>query len=90
VPEYRVDRDGVAHLRGGLLCPGAFNVSVIASLPTGVRPTKTERFPIVETVTGTIPAAYLTVQTDGEVIIAGTAVANSFFSLDGISFDTKH
>lgn len=93
IPAFRIDRDGVVHLRGGVSCPQVPNVSVVSVLPTGARPLRTEHFAIMSTVIGGTPlgGVYAFVSPDGSIGVAGyPGVTKLFFSLDGISFDSKH
>ena len=90
---YRVDRDGVVHMRGTVTCPKASNTSVVAGLPAAVRPLQDEYSPIVETVSpGTPAAAYTLIATDGSIEVVGKnpSAPGDFYSFNGVEFDTKH
>jgi hypothetical protein len=90
---YRLDRDGVVHLRGGVLCPKVSNTSSLTALPAEARPLKEEFIPINASNAAGLPAsAYTHISPDGTLLVVSSATAaiNDFYSLDGVEYDTKH
>jgi hypothetical protein len=90
---FRIDRDGVVHLRGTVACPKTSNTSGVAGLPDAASPTRDEFAPIIETVGAGVPAtAYTHIAPDGSIVVVGKnpTAPGDFYSFDGVSFDTKH
>lgn len=85
-PKYRIDEDGVVHLRGGV-ANGSAAYPVLV-LPKGYRPSYFRNFSIPAFTSGDEPiTAYANVSAEGYLRIRSTAgVATVSYSLDGVSF----
>ncbi len=71
VPTFGKDALGFVHLRGTLRNPGgnATNGTVGFTLPTGMRPERTEQFPAAQIFGGASSVCVITVGTDGSVVL---------------------
>ena len=89
---FRIDRDGVVHLRGGAGKGANTPGTKMFSLPPGYRPAMIEVFAVAST-DGNGPLApsggIIEIQPNGDVGVYGDTDDN-FVSLSGVSFTTKH
>lgn len=84
---YRLDRDGVVHLRGALGQPGYNTYAVLFTLPVGYRPPSDVTIVVpAGTSAATAAPAVLTITAAGSVV--KNNVTGAFISLDNISFAT--
>jgi hypothetical protein len=88
-PAYRVDLNGVVHLRGAFKCAIAPGLFTLFTLPAGFRPLAREVFPIASSDgSGNYASgAIVEVDPDGSVNVGGNFDYH-FVSLSGIEFDT--
>ncbi len=79
---YFKDTLGIVHLRGAVKS-GTIGQAIF-TLPVGYRPPKIEWHPAISSSPSTLTLSLVTVSSDGQVI--ASAGANTWFSLDGITF----
>lgn len=85
-PQYRIDPDGMVHLRGRVANGTNTVGTVIATLPAGYRSTISQRFVCGTGSTGTTYGC-IQVEGDGDLVIAAAAGIASY-NFDNIQYGT--